>query len=301
MRALLMLIALGLLGTSAPEAQARQGFLTCSSNGYRYNYCAADTQGRVVMVREVSTGNLCRRGSGWGYDNNGIWVDRGCRAEFSYGRDDGNWSGGGNWNGPGTLTCESVGYRYRYCNANTQNRVKLMREISTGNLCRQGSGWGYDGNGIWVDRGCRGEFSYGRDSNDRNRHNDAAIAAGVIGALAIGAAIASSNNTPQAAPPPPPPPPPPVAPSTPGRPPAWAIGSYQGFDPDTGDIVQLVVDGVGRTYLRDERGNIVNEGQLRDGMVWWNGGKRSWIASEGPGVLLGDVESGKHFYFRRNA
>jgi hypothetical protein len=282
-------------------ANAAQGFLNCASNGYKYNYCNADTQGRVVMVREVSTGNLCRQGRGWGYDNGGIWVDRGCRAEFSYGRDNRNWSGGGHWNGPGTLTCESVSYRYRRCDADTQNRVNLMRELSTGNLCRQGYGWGYDNRGIWVDRGCRGEFSYGRGSDGGSRHNDAAIAAGIIGALAIGAVISSSQsaaaNTAASAPPAAPPPPAVAAQS----PPAWAIGSYHAYDSDSGDIAQLVVDGGGRVYLRDENGNVVNQGGFRDGLVTWSNGKQSFLAREGPGVMLGDVDSGKHYYFRRNS
>jgi len=277
----------------APPASAAQGFLTCASTSYKYNYCSANTQGRVVLLREVSSGNLCRQGRGWGYDNGGIWVDKGCRGEFSFGRDDGGWSGGGgnNWDRPGTLTCASISYRYQYCNANTQDRVSLVRELSTGNLCRQGSGWGYDGGGVWVDRGCRGEFRYGRDNHSRN---DAAIAAGIIGALAVGAAIGSSQA---AAVPPPPPGPPALA--SPGAP-AWAIGSYHAYDSDSGDIAQLVVDGGGRVYLRDENGNVVNQGQLRDGLVTWANGKKSWLAREGPGVLVGDVDTGKHYYFRRN-
>ena len=276
---------------AAAPARAKSGFLTCESISYRYQYCSANTQGRVIMVRERSTGNLCRQGRGWGYDNNGIWVDRGCRAEFSYGRD----NGGGGWGRSGTITCESIGYRYRFCNADTQGQVSLARELSTGNLCRQGSGWGFDNGGIWVDRGCRGEFRYGRDSGGRN---DAAIAAGVLGALAI-AAIASSQSTPQPAPPPvaPAPPPPPAA----QMPPSWAIGAYHAYDPDSGDIVQLVVSGGGRVFLRNEVGVVVSEGDLRDGMVWWDNGKRSWLAREGPGVLLGDVDTGRHYYFRRNA
>ncbi len=274
----------------APAASAATGFVDCDSNGYKYQYCSVNTQGRVNMIHEKSTGNLCRQGRGWGYDNNGIWVDRGCRAQFSYGRDD----GGGNWNRPGELTCESKGYRYSYCNADTDGRVNLLREISTGNLCQQGRGWGYDNGGIWVDRGCRGVFAYGRNNSGRN--NDAAIAAGILGALALGAAISSSQN-PQ--PPAPPPPPPPAQPSR--LPPPWAIGSYQAYDPDSGDIVQLVVDGGGRVYLRNELGAIVSQGDLRDGTISWTNGKRSWLAREGPGVLVGDIETGKHFYFRRNA
>ena len=289
-RVLLLVLA----AAAWPQAHAGTGFIDCNSIGYRYQYCSANTQGRVVMVRENSTGNLCRQGTGWGYDNNGIWVDRGCRAQFSYGRND----GGGHWGGNGEITCESIGYRYRYCNANTQGRVRLAREISTGNLCSQGRGWGYDDGGIWVDRGCRGVFRYGRDSGGSN--DNAAIAAGIIGALAIGAAISSSQQqqAPQPVAPPPPPPPPPT---NAGKPPAWAIGSYQAYDPDSGDIVQLVVDGAGRVYLRNENGDVISQGGLRDGMITWGNGKRSWFAREGPGVLVGDVDTGKHFYFRRNA
>ncbi|MFO1323798.1 MAG: DUF3011 domain-containing protein [Burkholderiales bacterium] len=110
----------------------------------------------------------------------------------------------------GYLTCESIGYKYGYCNANTQGRVIMVRKLSTGNLCQQGRGWGYDGNGIWVDRG-------------------------------------------------------------------------------------------GRVYLRNEVGAVASQGDLRDGLIYWNNGKRSWFAREGPGVALGDVDTGKHYYFRRNA
>jgi len=149
------LLAAASLLAIAPAAQADSGLLTCESRGYQYQYCNANTQGRVIMLRELSTGNLCHQGRGWGYDNNGIWVDKGCRAEFSFGRDD----GGGGWGRSGTLTCNSNGYRYNYCNADTQGRVLLVREYSTGNLCRQGSGWGYDNGGIWVDRGCNAEFA----------------------------------------------------------------------------------------------------------------------------------------------
>jgi hypothetical protein len=266
----------------APEAVASQGFLTCSSNNYKYSYCNANTQGRVVLLREVSSGNLCQQGRGWGFDSNGIWVDRGCRGEFSYGRDDG---GNNNWDRNGRLVCESVSYRYRYCNANTQDRVSLMREISTGNLCRQGYGWGYDSGGIWVDRGCRGEFSYGRDNR---RNNDAAVAAGIFAALA--AAIGGGN---QYQPPGPPPRPGPPAPS-------WAVGSFQAWDPQQSDTIQLIVYTNGSVQLRHESGAYLNGGALRDGMVYWNDGKRSWLSREGPGVMLGDVNTGSHYYFRRD-
>ena len=282
MRRLIGLAAASLacISMPAPHAVAEQRLIQCDSIGYRYQYCNADTQGRVVLLQELSTGSLCRQGRGWGFDDDGIWVDKGCRAKFSYGRDD--HSG---WDRPGRLICESISYKYRYCNANTNNRVSLIREISTGNLCREGRGWGYDGGGIWVDRGCRGEFRYGRDDS---RRNDAAIAAGIIGAFAIGAAIGSSQNTA---------PPPPARVSIP----SWAPGSYSAWDPDSGSNVLLFVSGSGSVSLRSEAGGIVSEGNLRDGMVYWRNGKQSWFAREGPGVMLGDIDTGRHYYFRRCA
>lgn len=61
-----------------------QAELRCSSNGNRYQRCPADTQGRVILVRQVSQ-SACTQGSSWGFDNGGIWVNRGCQGYFAYG------------------------------------------------------------------------------------------------------------------------------------------------------------------------------------------------------------------------
>src|SRR5260370_13177130 len=55
--------------------------ITCSSNNGQRVYCNADTRGGVRLVRQIS-GSSCQQDSTWGYDSRGIWVDRGCRAEF---------------------------------------------------------------------------------------------------------------------------------------------------------------------------------------------------------------------------
>jgi hypothetical protein len=39
----------------------------------------------------------------------------------------------------------------------TRRGVELYRQLSEAR-CRYGSSWGYDRKGIWVDKGCRGEF-----------------------------------------------------------------------------------------------------------------------------------------------
>ena len=53
----------------------------CGSDDMRRHYCDADTHGGVRLVRQRSQAE-CRRDYTWGIDRRGIWVDRGCRADF---------------------------------------------------------------------------------------------------------------------------------------------------------------------------------------------------------------------------
>jgi hypothetical protein len=54
----------------------------CESRNYRYTYCPVQTYGNVSLRYEYSRYS-CQYGRGWGYDHRGIWVDRGCRADFA--------------------------------------------------------------------------------------------------------------------------------------------------------------------------------------------------------------------------
>jgi len=65
------------------DGDRRPMLVTCSSNNGDPVYCELDTRGTDIdMVRQIS-GSPCRLGETWGWDQRGIWVDRGCRAEFS--------------------------------------------------------------------------------------------------------------------------------------------------------------------------------------------------------------------------
>ncbi|MGB0127535.1 MAG: DUF3011 domain-containing protein [Rhodocyclaceae bacterium] len=57
----------------------------CESKNYRYQYCSADTDYSVKLERQSSS-TRCRQGDNWGYDRHGVWVDRGCAADFRVGR-----------------------------------------------------------------------------------------------------------------------------------------------------------------------------------------------------------------------
>ena len=154
-----LVLALGvsaLIAVAARPASAQQ-VITCSSDNGKRNYCPANTQGGVSMQRQRSDAR-CQQGYSWGYDRRGIWVDRGCRADFRIN----TYRPGGPGYGPGgpggqMITCSSDNGKRNYCAANTRRGVQLVKQRSDAR-CTQGYSWGYDQRGIWVDRGCRADF-----------------------------------------------------------------------------------------------------------------------------------------------
>ena len=70
--------------SSAPMAMNAQ-LITCESVNNTRHRCATDTRFGVQLSRQISDNN-CVFGKSWGYDRKGVWVSRGCRAEFSVGR-----------------------------------------------------------------------------------------------------------------------------------------------------------------------------------------------------------------------
>src|SRR5690348_16639832 len=65
---------------SANNELNRASTIACSSDNGQRQYCKADTSRGVRLIRQVQ-GDGCRAAT-WGYDARGVWVDRGCQAEF---------------------------------------------------------------------------------------------------------------------------------------------------------------------------------------------------------------------------
>jgi len=157
--------------------------ISCSSDDGHRHYCPADTRGGVQLSRQRSD-SACQQGYSWGFDRGGVWVDRGCRAEFTVnayqypqypGREPGY---GANFAGGGTVSCSSDDGRRHYCDTGGGGRVRLERQRSE-SPCREGYSWGSDGRGVWVDHGCRADFvvESGRGGDwrrggDRDWHRD---------------------------------------------------------------------------------------------------------------------------------
>ena len=146
-------------GDDGGDARAVDGgrTITCASDDSRRKVCPADTSNGVQLVRQRS-GAKCKEGSSWGHDTRGIWVDKGCEADFVVGvpgHPAGFVKAGGKSQ---RISCASFDGRKNYCDVDTQGaNVQLTRQIGRA-PCMEGSTWGHDRRGVWVDRGCNGEF-----------------------------------------------------------------------------------------------------------------------------------------------
>lgn len=167
--------------------------IICESVDKQYRYCRADTRGGVELRRQLSDAD-CREGRSWGYDREGVWVSKGCRAEFStrrggrpeqhghhqdrHERDDGDNAAAAVAAGIIALgvasalsekdsrhdepayriiACESREEGRNYCRTERGTEVRFHRQLSRAE-CIRGDSWDTDRRGIWVDYGCRAEF-----------------------------------------------------------------------------------------------------------------------------------------------
>jgi hypothetical protein len=60
--------------------QARR--MTCESQDNRYRFCRTSGYIRQAQIHDQRSRDRCTYNYSWGYRSDGIWVDRGCRAEF---------------------------------------------------------------------------------------------------------------------------------------------------------------------------------------------------------------------------
>lgn len=133
--------------------------ISCESHDERYRQCNADFRGRARIVRQLSN-SPCIEGRSWGQSPGLIWVSRGCRARFQ----DTGWGTrpvDGDAYGQ-AITCASNDDRRRRCAWDPRwGRPVLVEQISD-SRCIEGRSWGFDGQSIWVDHGCRGRFGANR-------------------------------------------------------------------------------------------------------------------------------------------
>jgi hypothetical protein len=139
-------------------AGGSQQVIGCASRDGRRANCPADLRGYTLANVRQQSRTQCVLGQNFGYDDRGVWVDQGCRAEFAFDFR-GPGFGGTGYGAPSVTTqrCESVDNRRAYCELPRGVRVRLVKQLSRA-ACTESSTWGVDQRGLWVDDGCRAEF-----------------------------------------------------------------------------------------------------------------------------------------------
>ncbi|NOT54453.1 MAG: DUF3011 domain-containing protein [Deltaproteobacteria bacterium] len=70
-------------GSDGGDWDGGERTFTCKSKQFGYNHCPVPggRARRIKLERQLSDAS-CVRGSSWGEDRHGVWVDHGCEAEF---------------------------------------------------------------------------------------------------------------------------------------------------------------------------------------------------------------------------
>ncbi len=183
----------GLSLTIPAPVLANERHITCGSINYGYNYCRVYTGGRVRIGHQISH-KACVQGDSWGYDSQGVWVDKGCRADFIVDEAYGNsWSGGYN-----------NGYNPRYSNNynNTYNTPPPGRNDDNNIGAALGVAAGVAILGALIGSGGSDDSRYNSHYDQRHRTNI----------------------------------------------PAWAIGTFQGHNSRHNSEVELTITSSGQVY-----------------------------------------------------
>jgi hypothetical protein len=143
---------------SQPRAY-RGPSVVCESQDGHYNRCAMPWRGDAQLVQQISD-SACVRGRTWGVRRGDLWVDQGCRGRFApAGYERVGWRPPRGWDHRFGVSCGSQDYHYNFCRVDVggHGSVHLRRQTS-GSACVEGSTWGWNRAGVWVNRGCAGDF-----------------------------------------------------------------------------------------------------------------------------------------------
>jgi hypothetical protein len=132
----------------------------CEADGEAEVRCAADAQLGVALVG-TSGDAPCTLGASWGFDDDEIWVSKGCRGKFA--------AGGFRIDEAAVpasavrISCSSDPGVRSTCAVDGARGVGLVRETGTA-TCVYNRNWGYDEREIWVEGGCGATFAVVRSA-----------------------------------------------------------------------------------------------------------------------------------------
>lgn len=145
----------------SPDWQAPPRSVVCESREGKRRRCPLPFAGPVRLAEQLSNAD-CIEGRTWSQSPGEVWVTRGCRAVFVEIMGRGR---GADFGLPGSaadrpaVTCASEDERRRSCAWNPRLGPPYLLEQLSRAPCVEGRSWGWEGDRIWVDRGCRGRFA----------------------------------------------------------------------------------------------------------------------------------------------
>ena len=151
----LVAAAIFLLAPVKARAQQYTGNSTtvrCRSTDGRFRHCPVNGWVRGAQLTQQLGGPACAQGKTWGYDDNGVWVDRGCQGEFRV------WTGGRPSGRSMVVRCSSQNGTRKTCPVNGFIKSATVEQQFSGSPCIQDSTWGFDNRSLWINRGCRADF-----------------------------------------------------------------------------------------------------------------------------------------------
>src|ERR1700674_1583508 len=127
-----LILVLAIAGFAVPAYS--QQVISCGSDDGNRHTCPADVRGGAQLLNQRS-GSACQRGYSWGTNPDGIWVDHGCRADFTINAF--NPYPNSQAGGAGTINCASDDGGRHTCSADVRGGVQLVSQRS-GSACQQG-------------------------------------------------------------------------------------------------------------------------------------------------------------------
>lgn len=133
MKKMAALIAVAAAMGLAPRPASAQTVVTCESTRGQRVLCPVNTSGGVTLYRQLSS-TTCVQGRNWNINPTTIWVNGGCRAQFSVGN-----SRGGRYNNGGYNNNNNGGYNSNggYNNGNGASAENLCRRAVRAQLGRR--------------------------------------------------------------------------------------------------------------------------------------------------------------------
>ena len=130
--------------------------IACASRNYERQFCPSER--RIIRARLIEQRSRaeCVQGRSWGFQDKGIWVSAGCSGLFAVEESHPRPS-------PPSInrvTCESRGFQRAFCGVGPVIARAWVEEQRSRSACIQGETWGFQRNGIWVDKGCGGVFAF---------------------------------------------------------------------------------------------------------------------------------------------